>query len=531
MSLVTRCPACATPFKVVRDQLRISDGWVRCGRCSEVFDATVDLQEVQDATAMPGGLFAASDAPIATEAAPAPGPNASQVPGPSATSIATEEVAALEDFPEDRSTAEVDALSSDLLSHLPELGIPLMQPASRHEADGGDQDLAEADFFDDEQDTAVSDAELDGVEAVAAAQVSRPAIEDEAEAQAHRGIPGDADSVPPASPLDDMDAFLRASDSIRAAVPQLAAAAPYASIVPDEPWPDSDLLGLHEEGRAERRPPAPPPLAFPDIDLSLTSRTPSPAGIAPSRSSGAESDGMEVEAQSGDSGFAQLQKALRRARVKSAKIAKARSHEEQGAGAPESAPVVLAASEAEAALAADMLLPTSFSADAGTRGFWRRPGIRRALILVGGLAVLLLLAQVARQERDLILARQPALRPALAALCKWTGCELHALRQISKITIDGAAFAREKNGDAYRLDFTLRNAGTVPLEMPAVELSLLDTQERTVVRRVLMPADFGAPTVLAARAERTASLPLSLSGPEAAVLPPIAGYRVVAFYP
>src|ERR1700757_1763860 len=48
MSLVTRCPACATPFKVVRDQLRISDGWVRCGRCSQVFDATVDLQDAAE---------------------------------------------------------------------------------------------------------------------------------------------------------------------------------------------------------------------------------------------------------------------------------------------------------------------------------------------------------------------------------------------------------------------------------------------------------------------------------------------------
>ena len=48
MSLVTRCPSCATTFKVVRDQLRISDGWVRCGRCSQVFDATTDLRETPD---------------------------------------------------------------------------------------------------------------------------------------------------------------------------------------------------------------------------------------------------------------------------------------------------------------------------------------------------------------------------------------------------------------------------------------------------------------------------------------------------
>ncbi|MDB5827691.1 MAG: hypothetical protein JWQ73_1911, partial [Variovorax sp.] len=50
MSLVTRCPSCATTFKVVRDQLRISDGWVRCGRCSHVFDASIDLRDLPEPT-------------------------------------------------------------------------------------------------------------------------------------------------------------------------------------------------------------------------------------------------------------------------------------------------------------------------------------------------------------------------------------------------------------------------------------------------------------------------------------------------
>lgn len=45
MSLITRCPACRTMFKVVPDQLRISEGWVRCGQCEEIFDAQANLQE------------------------------------------------------------------------------------------------------------------------------------------------------------------------------------------------------------------------------------------------------------------------------------------------------------------------------------------------------------------------------------------------------------------------------------------------------------------------------------------------------
>ena len=46
MNLITRCPACATMFKVVPDQLRVSDGWVRCGRCDEVFDANAHFQSL-----------------------------------------------------------------------------------------------------------------------------------------------------------------------------------------------------------------------------------------------------------------------------------------------------------------------------------------------------------------------------------------------------------------------------------------------------------------------------------------------------
>lgn len=44
MSMITRCPSCATLFKVVPDQLRISGGWVRCGHCADVFDARAHLQ-------------------------------------------------------------------------------------------------------------------------------------------------------------------------------------------------------------------------------------------------------------------------------------------------------------------------------------------------------------------------------------------------------------------------------------------------------------------------------------------------------
>ena len=45
--LAARCPACHTVFRVVPDQLRVSQGWVRCGRCAEVFNATLSLVDAE----------------------------------------------------------------------------------------------------------------------------------------------------------------------------------------------------------------------------------------------------------------------------------------------------------------------------------------------------------------------------------------------------------------------------------------------------------------------------------------------------
>ncbi len=53
MSLATRCTDCGTVFRVVEDQLRVSDGWVRCGRCSAVFNAQQHLVDLSAPAAPP----------------------------------------------------------------------------------------------------------------------------------------------------------------------------------------------------------------------------------------------------------------------------------------------------------------------------------------------------------------------------------------------------------------------------------------------------------------------------------------------
>lgn len=77
MSLATRCTSCGTVFRVVQDQLKVSEGWVRCGRCNEVFNALeglFDLErdtppEVSSAHAAEAGTAASvhNDSPLWSE--------------------------------------------------------------------------------------------------------------------------------------------------------------------------------------------------------------------------------------------------------------------------------------------------------------------------------------------------------------------------------------------------------------------------------------------------------------------------------
>jgi predicted Zn finger-like uncharacterized protein len=63
MSLATRCTRCGTIFKVVEDQLKVSEGWVRCGRCQEVFHAVPNLFDLEKDPPPPRSAEARAFAP------------------------------------------------------------------------------------------------------------------------------------------------------------------------------------------------------------------------------------------------------------------------------------------------------------------------------------------------------------------------------------------------------------------------------------------------------------------------------------
>jgi predicted Zn finger-like uncharacterized protein len=77
MSMATRCPACATLFRVTPQQLQARQGQVRCGRCATVFDGFRHL------TTLPApAVTRESQAAVASETTLAPSERASAVVAP-----------------------------------------------------------------------------------------------------------------------------------------------------------------------------------------------------------------------------------------------------------------------------------------------------------------------------------------------------------------------------------------------------------------------------------------------------------------
>jgi predicted Zn finger-like uncharacterized protein len=160
---------------------------------------------------------------------------------------------------------------------------------------------------------------------------------------------------------------------------------------------------------------------------------------------------------------------------------------------------------------------------------WRRPAVRALLVLLLLALAGLLAVQWAVHERDRLAALRPELRPLLVAACEPLACEVAAVRQIESIVIDSSSFNRLRS-DAYRLSFTLKNQGGFEVALPAMELTLTDSQDQPVVRRVLLPPELGGATrVIAAGADWSTTLALNVAANGSAGR--IAGYRLLAFYP
>lgn len=365
MSLITSCPACGTMFRVVADQLKISEGWVRCGHCAEVFDATAHMADDPPMSRFP------------EDAEPASPPD-----------VPAREMAAWGNT----RPADISSRPDELSSRPDELATQ-PAPMATQPAPLGD----------------------------------RPA---------------------PAPPRGVESKFRESRPRSEAVVAAAKAA--------DSTLEPSDLDAPFVFRRSDLMEPDPVPSVLPAMPQGSDSRYP---------------------------------------------------HDDE----PESA-----------------YEDVSFVRQARRKAFWRRPMVRLGLTLVSLLLAALLLAQLARQDRDRLALTQPQLRPVLEQMCALLDCRLGPPRQIEAIVIDSSGFNRLR-GDSYRLSFTLRNTAGTVVAAPAMELTLTDTQDQPILRRVLTAAELGAREgVLAAGAEWNGSVGINVN---AGAGNRVAGYRLLAFYP
>lgn len=157
--------------------------------------------------------------------------------------------------------------------------------------------------------------------------------------------------------------------------------------------------------------------------------------------------------------------------------------------------------------------------------------------LAASLAFLLLLLQAILQFRVELSVLAPQAKPALQALCKPLGCDLPLPRKADLIGIESSDLnPDQKNKDQLVLSATLKNRAPFVQAYPHLELTLTDTADRPLLRKVLSPSDY-LPKGIAissgflANGEVAVNLTLIHDNPVNAAAALAAGYRLYLFYP
>jgi predicted Zn finger-like uncharacterized protein len=158
-----------------------------------------------------------------------------------------------------------------------------------------------------------------------------------------------------------------------------------------------------------------------------------------------------------------------------------------------------------------------------------------SIVFTGGAVLLALVAaaQLAVIFRSDLLSMAPSSRPTLLHLCDVFGCTLGWPTQPEQLAVIGSELQSISGTDVLELTAVIRNRASFTQALPALEVTLSDTQNRPVARKVFTPADYlaaaGEPRSridegLAAGADMTIRLFFEARGLQAA------GFLVYPFY-
>ena len=156
----------------------------------------------------------------------------------------------------------------------------------------------------------------------------------------------------------------------------------------------------------------------------------------------------------------------------------------------------------------------------------RWPFTVAALLLVAALA-----AQLVFRFRSEIAVTLPSLRPALELLCRALDADIPLPRHVELVSIETSDLqADPARGNLLVLNATLRNRANYGQAYPSLELTLTDTQDAAIARRVFAPAEYLPAKIPAGQpfaANSDIGVHLWIEAKEISA----AGYRLYVFYP
>ncbi len=160
------------------------------------------------------------------------------------------------------------------------------------------------------------------------------------------------------------------------------------------------------------------------------------------------------------------------------------------------------------------------------------PPSRRWPWLLGGVLALAVMAiQLVLAFRVELAVLMPDTRPILVALCDIAGCDVGLPKKVELVGIETSDLHpdTEKKGQ-LALTATLKNRAPFAQEFPLLELTLTDTADKAIARKVLAPIDYlPVKTKLAKGMPANADLAITV-GIDPKDLP-ASGYRLYLFYP
>lgn len=107
------------------------------------------------------------------------------------------------------------------------------------------------------------------------------------------------------------------------------------------------------------------------------------------------------------------------------------------------------------------------------------------------LATLILVLQILFAYRVNMVMEFPALQPRFTKVCDTLGCKMPLPRQAERLRLEWSELTYVPDHPTLiQLSATLRNLAPFEQGLPQLELTLTDTQERVVARRIFRPAEY-----------------------------------------